>query len=77
MSFSDPWYDAEIVTPANTNLAKQCTGLYVWTAGDLKFKTAAGTVVGPYAVVAGQVVPFQVSQVMTGTTAVVSAGYGR
>ncbi len=76
-NLADPWFDGDEVTIGNTDLKEQCTGLYVWEDGDLKFMTLGGTVIGPYPVVAGQIIPYQVKQVMTGTTATVTTGVPR
>lgn len=74
MAISDPFYDASEPVAANTNLKKVGDGIYVWEDGDLEFMTPAGTVIGPYPVVAGQLIPFRVMQIRTGTTATVSVG---
>lgn len=77
MSLADPWYDGKVINVGNTDLRYQCVGLYVWADGDLKIKTLGGNIIGPYPVVAGQIIPYQVLQVMTGTTAVVTSGIPR
>lgn len=74
-NLADPWVGGKLITPSNSNLKRTGSGLYVWEAGDLEFMTMEGDILGPYAVVAGQIIPFRVKQVRTGTTAVVSVGY--
>lgn len=74
MSLSDPFKDGYVVTPGNSNLQRGADGLWIATDGDLKFTTLGGGVIGPYPVVAGQIIPFRVAQVNTGTTATVIAG---
>lgn len=71
MSLSNPFSGAITGTGARK---AQGNGIYVWEAGDLEFKTTDGTVVGPYPVVAGQMVPFRCTELLSGTTATVSVG---
>lgn len=73
-AISDPFCDGLVATPANSNLPFVGDGIYVWTAGNLEFMTQSGTVIGPYAVVAGQLVPFRCRQIRSGTTATVTVG---
>lgn len=76
---SAPAQKCLIVTPANADLALNAKALYVFVAGNLEFIPAGNTdseIIGPYAVFAGQVIPFEVRQVRTGTTAVVGAAIG-
>lgn len=64
-----------VITPANTDLAAYPAGLYVWTDGNLEILPATNgdtDYIGPYAVTAGQIIPYVVRQVRTGTSAVVS-----
>lgn len=61
------------VTPANTDLAVLPKGLWIAEAGDLEIRSLSGVTVGPYAVVAGQIIPVSPAQVRTGTTATVIA----
>jgi hypothetical protein len=65
-----------VITPANEDLTVYAAGLYVWEDGDLEIIPAANAdtgVIGPYAVSAGQIIPYVVRQVRTGTTATVSS----
>lgn len=66
-----------IVTPSDTNkvLRGHHDFLYVWVAGNLAFVTLDGNTIGPYAVTAGQFIPYRVAKVLSSTTAVVSSGY--
>lgn len=64
-----------VITPANADLETYPAGLFVWTDGNLEFLPAANgdaEVLGPFAVTAGQIIPYVVRQVRTGTTATVS-----
>lgn len=65
-----------VITPADADLDQYAAGLYVWVAGNLTIIPAANAdagVIGPYAVVAGQIIPYVVRQVKASTTAVVSS----
>jgi hypothetical protein len=64
-----------LITPANSDLAVYAAGLYVWEPGNLEIIPAGNTdaeILGPFAVAAGQIIPYVVRQVRTGTTATVS-----
>lgn len=76
MSLSDPFVDGVEVTPADTNLRRGIAdGLFVTVDGNLKITTLGGSVLGPFPVTAGMIIPFRVAQVNTGTTATVIAGF--
>lgn len=73
MSLSDPFSTAIDYTEGSP-LKVVGSGIYVWEDGDLEFVTMGGQTVGPYAVVAGQLVPFRVKQINAATTAVITVG---
>lgn len=63
-----------VVTPDDdTDLPMQPKGLWIAEDGNLTVKNAAGQTVGPYAVVAGQIVPISPARVLETTTATVVA----
>jgi hypothetical protein len=74
-NLADPWKGAIVPVPANTDLRRIGTGIFVWVDGNLEFMTEEGDIIGPYAVTAGHVIPFRVKQIRSGTTAVITVGY--
>lgn len=74
MSLSDP-FSKVIPYTLDKPLQSVGSGIYVWADGNLNFTAMDGTVVGTVAVVAGQLIPFRVKQINTGTTAGISIGW--
>lgn len=74
MSLSDPFSGGFEPNVGDSDLKTIGSGIYVMTAGNLKFKAMDGNVFGPFAVTAGQLIPFRPKQIMTGTTAAVIVG---
>lgn len=75
MSISDPFQDMKPCTVGSPMPKGVADGLYVIADGNLAFTTMGGTVIGAFAVVAGQLIPCRVRTVDAGTTATVLAGY--
>lgn len=69
---------AEITPDDDNDLATYAKALWVVADGNLEFlpvENADADVLGPYAVTAGQIIPFQTRRVLEGTTATVVAMY--
>lgn len=73
MSLSDP-FKSKVDFTLDSPLSSVGDGIYVWTAGNLNFTDNGGKVHGTYAVVAGQLIPWRVTQINTGTDAVIEVG---
>lgn len=71
---ADPFRDGFVATPRDRNLDSTGSGMMIIADGDLAFTTLGGTKIGPFAVTAGQLIPFAVKQVNVGTTATVVVG---
>lgn len=77
MAASDPFTDGYVGVPSSAPLRRGIgAGLYITSAGLLDFTTQGGTRLS-FEVVAGQLVPFRVSQLNQGTTAGVIVGTHR
>ncbi len=71
---SDPYSGGLEVVPGSAPLRSVANGLWVVTDGNVQFTTLRGQTLGPYAVTAGQIIPFRITHVLSGTTATVVAG---
>lgn len=65
-------YDATTVTPADDGVLRVTRALYVGGSGDIKVDMALGTTVTFSAVLAGSILPIQVSRVYSTDTSATS-----